>query len=40
MPKYVTVSETVPLTRNTVEGLIETIKEVFSSKDSKPFRLV
>ena len=40
MPKYVTVSETVPLTRNTVEGLIETIKEVFSSKESKPFRLV
>ena len=40
MSKYITVSETIPLARNTVEGLIETIQEVFSSKDSKPFRLV
>lgn len=40
MSKYVTVSETIPLTRHTVEGLIDTIKEVFSNKDNKPFRIV
>jgi len=40
MSKYVTVSETVPLTRPTVEGLVETIQEVFANKDSKPFRIV
>lgn len=40
MARYVTVSETIPLTRNTVEGLIETLKEVFSGKDNKPFRVV
>ena len=39
-PKFVTVSETIPLPRNTVEGLIETWQEVFSSKESKPFRVV
>jgi hypothetical protein len=41
-PKFVTVSETIPLRRNTVEGLIDTIKEVFSSKEgfSKPSRIV
>lgn len=39
-PKFVTVSETVDLQRNTVEGLIDTIKEVFASKESKPIRLV
>lgn len=38
-PRYVTVSETVTLHRNTVEGLIDTIKEVFSSKE-KPIRIV
>ena len=38
-PKYVTVSETVKLHRNTVEGLIETIKEVLSAKE-KPIRIV
>jgi len=40
MAEFVTVSETVELHRNTVEGLIDTIKEVFSSKDSKPIRIV
>lgn len=40
MAEFVTVSETVPLRRNTVEGLIDTIKEVFSDKDRKPVRLV
>ena len=40
MSKYVTVSQTIPLVRNTVEGLVETIQEVFSAKGSKPFRLV
>lgn len=40
MAKYVTVSETIPLPRNTVEGLIDTLKEVFSSKEAKPFRVV
>jgi hypothetical protein len=39
MSKYVTVSETVVLQRNTVEGLLDTIKEEFSSKE-KPIRLV
>lgn len=39
-PKFVTVSETIPLTRNTVEGLMETLQEVFSNKESKPFRVV
>lgn len=41
-PKFVTVSESVPLHRNTVEGLIDTIKEVFSVGDagSKPTRIV
>ena len=36
--KFVTVSESIPLHRNTVEGLIDTIKEVFSEK--KPVRFV
>jgi len=40
MAEYVTVSETVPLVRNTVEGLIETIQEAFAAKGSKPFRIV
>ena len=40
MAEFVTVSETVELRRNTVEGLIDTIKEVFADKDSKPVRLV
>lgn len=40
MAEFVTVSETVQLRRNTVEGLIDTIKEVFSDKDRKPVRLV
>lgn len=41
-PKFVTVSETIPLHRNTVEGLVDTIKEVFSTKEdsSKPIRIV
>ena len=41
-PKFVTISETIPLHRNTVEGLIDTIKEVFSTKEdsSKPIRIV
>ena len=38
-PKYVTVSESVVLDRNTVEGLVETLKEVFSAK-VKPVRVV
>ena len=40
MAEFVTVSETVELHRNTVEGLIDTIKEVFSVKGSKPIRIV
>ena len=41
-PKFVTVSETIPLSRNTVEGLLETLKEVFSTREdsSKPIRIV
>lgn len=38
-PKFVTVSETVEIERPTVEGLIDTIKGVFSS-NSKPLRIV
>ncbi len=40
MAEFVTVSETVELHRNTVEGLIDTIKEVFADKDRKPVRFV
>ena len=42
-PKYVTISETIPLHRHTVEGLVDTIKEVFSGKEGlsgKPIRIV
>ena len=40
MANFVTVSESVDLQRHTVEGLIDTIKEVFSDRESKPIRIV